>query len=175
MDVTATAPAEEEERAPFRISFFVVYPKSRALVLLYRQFPRSLALALALSLSLALALALSLSFSLFALSFKRGGYQSLLSTQETLSVDDRRCEEEVLFYYAKEGAGPISTNEKNKHQMPKMPNAKCQITDQSKKKQKKEIANTNTKQNKNKNKNSQSREERGMKPTSDRSERSVSP
>ena len=83
MDVTATAPAEEEERAPFRISFFVVYPKSRALVLLYRQFPRSLALALAL--------ALSLSFSLFALSFKRGGYQSLLSTQETLSVDDRRC------------------------------------------------------------------------------------
>ncbi len=118
MDVTATAPAEEEERAPFRISFFVVYPKSRALVLLYRQFPRSLALALALSLSLALALALSLSFSLFALSFKRGGYQSLLSTQETLSVDDRRCEEEVLICYAKEGAGPISTNEKNKHQMP---------------------------------------------------------
>ena len=98
MDVTATAPAEEEERAPFRISFFVEYPKSRALVLLYRQFPRSLALALALSLS----------FSLFALSFKRGGYQSLLSTQETLSVDDRRCEEEVLFCYAKEGAGPIS-------------------------------------------------------------------
>ena len=116
MDVTATAPAEEEERAPFRISFFVVYPKSRALVLLYRQFPRSLALALALSLS----------FSLFALSFKRGGYQSLLSTQETLSVDDRRCEEEVLFCYAKEGAGPIS-KEKNKHQMPKMPNAKCQM------------------------------------------------
>ena len=106
MDVTATAPAEEEERAPFRISFFVVYPKSRALVLLYRQFPRSLALALAL--------ALSLSFSLFALSFKRGGYQSLLSTQETLSVDDRRCEEEVLFSYAKEGAGPAK-------------NAKCQI------------------------------------------------
>ena len=101
MDVTATAPAEEEERAPFRISFFVVYPKSRALVLLYRRFPRSLALALALS------LALSRSFSLFALSFKRGGYQSLLSTQETLSVDDRRCEEEVLFCYAKEGAGPI--------------------------------------------------------------------
>ena len=108
MDVTATAPAEEEERAPFRISFFVVYPKSRALVLLYRQFPRSLALALAL------ALALSLSFSLFALSFKRGGYQSLLSTQETLSVDDRRCEEEVLFSYAKEGAGPAK-------------NAKCQM------------------------------------------------
>jgi hypothetical protein len=127
VDVTATAPAEEEERAPFRISFFVEYPKSRALVLLYRQFPRSLALALALSLSLALALALSLSFSLFALSFKRGGYQSLLSTQETLSVDDRRCEEEVLICYAKEGAGPISTNEKNKHQMPKMPNAKCQM------------------------------------------------
>ena len=168
MDVTATAPAEEEERAPFRISFFVVYPKSRALVLLYRQFPRSLALALAL--------ALSLSFSLFALSFKRGGYQSLLSTQETLSVDDRRCEEEVLFYYAKEGAGPISTNEKNKHQMPKMPNAKCQITDQSKKKQKKRNRkHKHKKQNKNKNKNSQSREERGMKPTSDRSERSVSP
>ena len=116
MDVTATAPAEEEERAPFRISFFVVYPKSRALVLLYRQFPRSLALALALALSLALALALalSLSFSLFALSFKRGGYQSLLSTQETLSVDDRRCEEEVLFSYAKEGAGPAK-------------NAKCQM------------------------------------------------
>ena len=112
MDVTATAPAEEEERAPFRISFFVVYPKSRALVLLYRQFPRSLALALALS--LALDLALSLSFSLFALSFKRGGYQSLLSTQETLSVDDRRCEEEVLFSYAKEGAGPAK-------------NAKCQM------------------------------------------------
>ena len=112
MDVTATAPAEEEERAPFRISFFVEYPKSRALVLLYRRFPRSLALALALS--LALALALSLSFSLFALSFKRGGYQSLLSTQETLSVDDRRCEEEVLFSYAKEGAGPAK-------------NAKCQM------------------------------------------------
>ena len=116
MDVTATAPAEEEERAPFRISFFVVYPKSRALVLLYRQFPRSLALALALSLSLALAL--SLSFSLFALSFKRGGYQSLLSTQETLSVDDRRCEEEVLFSYAKEGAGL------NKNAKCQMPNAK---------------------------------------------------
>ena len=128
MDVTATAPAEEEERAPFRISFFVVYPKSRALVLLYRQFPRSLALALAL--------ALSLSFSLFALSFKRGGYQSLLSTQETLSVDDRRCEEEVLFYYAKEGAGPISTNEKNKHQMPKMPNAKCQMPNNGSKQKK---------------------------------------
>ena len=110
MDVTATAPAEEEERAPFRISFFVVYPKSRALVLLYRQFPRSLALALAL--------ALSLSFSLFALSFKRGGYQSLLSTQETLSVDDRRCEEEVLFSYAKEGAG-LTKNAKCQ-----MPNAK---------------------------------------------------
>ena len=158
MDVTATAPAEEEERAPFRISFFVVYPKSRALVLLYRQFPRSLALALAL--------ALSLSFSLFALSFKRGGYQSLLSTQETLSVDDRRCEEEVLFSYAKEGAGPIC----------QMPNAKCQITDQSKKKQKKRNRkHKHKKQNKNKNKNSQSREERGMKPTSDRSERSVSP
>ena len=157
MDVTATAPAEEEERAPFRISFFVVYPKSRALVLLYRQFPRSLALALAL--------ALSLSFSLFALSFKRGGYQSLLSTQETLSVDVRRCEEEVLFSYAKEGAGP-----------PKMPNAKCQITDQSKKKEKKRNRkHKHKKQNKNKNKNSQSREERGMKPTSDRSERSVSP
>ena len=126
MDVTATAPAEEEERAPFRISFFVVYPKSRALVLLYRQFPRSLALALALSLS----------FSLFALSFKRGGYQSLLSTQETLSVDDRRCEEEVLFCYAKEGAGPISTNEKNKHQMPKMPNAKCQMPNNGSKQKK---------------------------------------
>ena len=108
MDVTAIAPAEEEERAPFRISFFVEYPKSRALVLLYRRFPRSLALALALS------LALSRSFSLFALSFKRGGYQSLLSTQETLSVDDRRCEEEVLFSYAKEGAGPAK-------------NAKCQM------------------------------------------------
>ena len=65
-------------------------------------------------LALALALALSLSFSLFALSFKRGGYQSLLSTQETLSVDDRRCEEEVLFSYAKEGAGPAK-------------NAKCQM------------------------------------------------
>ena len=127
MDVTATAPAEEEERAPFRISFFVVYPKSRALVLLYRQFPRSLALALAL--------ALSLSFSLFALSFKRGGYQSLLSTQETLSVDDRRCEEEVLFCYAKEGAGPIS-KEKNKHQMPKMPNAKCQMPNNGSKQKK---------------------------------------
>ena len=56
----------------------------------------------------------SRSFSLFALSFKRGGYQSLLSTQETLSVDDRRCEEEVLFSYAKEGAGPAK-------------NAKCQM------------------------------------------------
>ena len=170
MDVTATAPAEEEERAPFRISFFVVYPKSRALVLLYRQFPRSLALALAL--------ALSLSFSLFALSFKRGGYQSLLSTQETLSVDDRRCEEEVLFYYAKEGAGPISTNEKNKHQMPKMPNAKCQMPNngsKQKKTKKRNRKHKHKKQNKNKNKNSQSREERGMKPTSDRSERSVSP
>ena len=166
MDVTATAPAEEEERAPFRISFFVVYPKSRALVLLYRQFPRSLALALAL--------ALSLSFSLFALSFKRGGYQSLLSTQETLSVYDRRCEEEVLFSYAKEGAVPSPPTKK--YHMPNMPNAKCQITDQSKKKQKKRNRKTQTQKTKqNKNKNSQSREERGMKPTSDRSERSVSP
>ena len=157
MDVTATAPAEEEERAPFRISFFVVYPKSRALVLLYRQFPRSLALALALSLSLALALALSLSFSLFALSFKRGGYQSLLSTQETLSVDDRRCEEEVLFCYAKEGAGPISTNEKNKHQMPKMPNAKCQMPNNGskQKKRKKKKSQTQTQKTKQKQKQKQ--------------------
>ena len=149
MDVTATAPAEEEERAPFRISFFVVYPKSRALVLLYRQFPRSLALALAL--------ALSLSFSLFALSFKRGGYQSLLSTQETLSVDDRRCEEEVLFYYAKEGAGPISTNEKNKHQMPKMPNAKCQMPNNGskQKKTKKKKSQTQTQKTKQKQKQKQ--------------------
>ena len=161
MDVTATAPAEEEERAPFRISFFVEYPKSRALVLLYRQFPRSLALALAL--------ALSLSFSLFALSFKRGGYQSLLSTQETLYVDDRRCEE-VLFCYAKEGAASHLHQRKNKHQ-----NAKCQMPNaeriKAKKKQKKEIATTN----KTKTKTAQSREERGMKPTSDRSERRVSP
>ena len=149
MDVTATAPAEEEERAPFRISFFVVYPKSRALVLLYRQFPRSLALALAL--------ALSLSFSLFALSFKRGGYQSLLSTQETLSVDDRRCEEEVLFSYAKEGAGPISTNEKNKHQMPKMPNAKCQMPNNGskQKKRKKKKSQTQTQKTKQKQKQKQ--------------------
>ena len=148
MDVTATAPAEEEERAPFRISFFVVYPKSRALVLLYRQFPRSLALALAL--------ALSLSFSLFALSFKRGGYQSLLSTQETLSVDDRRCEEEVLFYYAKEGAGPISTNEKNKHQRPKMPNAKCQMPNNgSKQKKTKKKSQTQTQKTKQKQKQKQ--------------------
>ena len=144
MDVTATAPAEEEERAPFRIFFFVEYPKSRALVLLYRRFPRSLALALALS------LALSRSFSLFALSFKRGGYQSLLSTQETLYVDDRRCEE-VLFCYAKEGAASHLHQRKNKHQ-----NAKCQMPNakgsKQKKKQKKEIATTNnTKQNKNKN------------------------
>ena len=150
MDVTATAPAEEEERAPFRISFFVEYPKSRALVLLYRQFPRSLALALAL------ALALSLSFSLFALSFKRGGYQSLLSTQETLYVDDRRCEE-VLFCYAKEGAGPISTNEKTNTKWIKA------------KKKRKEIATHKTKTK------TANPEERGMKPTSDRSERSVSP
>ncbi len=159
MDVTATAPAEEEERAPLRISFFVEYPKSRALVLLYRRFPRSLALALALS------LALSRSFSLFALSFKRGGYQSLLSTQETLYVDDRRCEE-VLFCYAKEGAASHLHQRKNKHQ-----NAKCQ-KDQSKKKTKSQQPTT---QNKTKTKTAQSREERGMKPTSDRSERSVSP
>ena len=125
MDVTATAPAEEEERAPFRISFFVEYPKSRALVLLYRRFPRSLALALALS------LALSRSFSLFALSFKRGGYQSLLSTQETLYVDDRRCEE-VLFCYAKEGAASHLHQRKNKHQ-----NAKCQMPNAKGSKQKK--------------------------------------
>ena len=71
MDVTATAPAEEEERAPFRISFFVVYPKSRALVLLYRQFPRSLALALALALALSLALSRSLHSLLNAVAINR--------------------------------------------------------------------------------------------------------
>ena len=132
MDVTATAPAEEEERAPFRISFFVVYPKSRALVLLYRQFPRSLALALAL--------ALSLSFSLFALSFKRGGYQSLLSTQETLSVDDRRCEEEVLFSYAKEGAGPKCQMPNNGSKQKKRKKKKSQTqTQKTKQKQKQPI------------------------------------
>ena len=65
----------------------------------------------------------SRSFSLFALSFKRGGYQSLLSTQETLSVDDRRCEEEVLFSYAKEGAGLTK-------------NAKCQMPNNGSKQKK---------------------------------------
>ena len=85
----------------------------------------------------------SRSFSLFALSFKRGGYQSLLSTQETLYVDDRRCEE-VLFCYAKEGAASHLHQRKNKHQ-----NAKCQMPNakriKAKKKQKKEIATTNNK------------------------------
>ena len=118
---------------------FLLSPKSRALVLLYRRFPRSLALALALS------LALSRSFSLFALSFKRGGYQSLLSTQETLYVDDRRCEE-VLFCYAKEGAASHLHQRKNKHQ-----NAKCQMPKGSKQKKTKKRNRNNTKQNKNKN------------------------
>ena len=73
----------------------------------------------------------SRSFSLFALSFKRGGYQSLLSTQETLYVDDRRCEE-VLFCYAKEGAASHLHQRKNKHQ-----NAKCQMPNAKGSKQKK--------------------------------------
>tara|TARA_B100001540_G_scaffold224997_1_gene199206 strand:- start:10236 stop:10415 length:180 start_codon:yes stop_codon:yes gene_type:complete len=59
-----------------------------------------------------------------------------------------------------------------------MPNAKCQMPNNGskQKKTKKKKSQTQTQKTKqNKNKNSQSREERGMKPTSDRSERSVSP
>ena len=109
---------------------------------------------LSLSLSLFLSLSLSLYSLLNAVAINR------CFPLKRLSVDDRRCEEEVLFSYAKEGA------------------AKCQMPNNGskQKKTKKKKSQTQTQKTKqNKNKNSQSREERGMKPTSDRSERSVSP
>ena len=126
----------------FRISFFCCVSEIARLSIIIPTVS-----SLARSRSRSRSRSFSLSFSLFALSFKRGGYQSLLSTQETLSVDDRRCEEEVLFSYAKEGAGPIS----------KMPNAKCQMPNNGskQKKTKKEIANTKTQKTKQKQKQKQ--------------------